>query len=249
MAGGNSLVRAAVVFTFRVLSRSAPHRIALAVGAAGAIAFTMAAMRWGSEPTYSPAGVVPLKAWMLQTMVLASLLAAFRHCVRTPAELRANWIFVLCWPAEIARFLDGVQRAAMVAVVLPAIVILLPVHLVRLGTAAAVTHSLTGLAMGWLGLTLLVRRRHLPFASSDVPQQSLASVGPIVVLVTVVVAALLAWIERAASASTVASLIMPVMFLLAGSAVRVLDAKWSAGETGRPEDAFDTSPHMLGLHN
>jgi hypothetical protein len=250
MGGSKALVRGSIIFTGGVLFRSAPHRLALAIGAAAAIAFIGAAMFWsGRQPASSPLNA-SLLVWMLQTLVLASLLAAFRQCIRTPAELRANWIFTVCWPEDIEGFLTGVRRAATLLIILPVILILLPVHILRLGTEAALIHALTGLALALVALTLLVTRRHLPFASAGLAAQSPATVGPIAILVTIGASALLAWAERTASSSTVISITIPFVLALTGQLVRVLDARSSAGLGGAPPaDAFDTSPETLGLYN
>ena len=82
------------------------------------------------------------------TIALAVLLGGFRHVIRLPADIRANGLFRLASVADSGRFLAGVRRGALVRVVLPALVLLLPQYLYLLGTRLALMHAMTGLLAG-----------------------------------------------------------------------------------------------------
>ena len=61
-----------------------------------------------------------------QALVLAILLAGFGHVQRLPADVRANRLFHLAWLGQKERYIDGVNRAALLIVVLPASLALFP---------------------------------------------------------------------------------------------------------------------------
>ena len=100
--------------------------------------------------------------------MLAILLAGLGHVLRIPGDLRANRLFHLAWLGQKERYVDGVNRAAAVILIVPALLALFPAQ------AAAVrmcrwpsAHALTGLLLGMVVLEALAAgRRALPFANS-----------------------------------------------------------------------------------
>src|SRR5207237_10497182 len=94
---------------------------------------------------------------------------AFRHSARMPSDLAANWAFQMAWAGDPHSYIAGVKRAAFVAVVCPALLVLLPVHLALLGFWTAGVHAVCGLFIGIAALeTVMLGFRTLHFASGYV---------------------------------------------------------------------------------
>ena len=72
-----------------------------------------------------------------------------------PAELRANWGFQLAWRGRERAFVWGVKCAAVIALVLPALAVVLPLFVFVLGPTLALMHAALGL-LGH-GASLLAR--------------------------------------------------------------------------------------------
>ena len=107
---------------------------------------------------------------LVQLVLIATVLAGFRHTMRVPAELRANWSLQLAWPGDDRPYLSGVKRAALAGLGLPLLVILVPLHVLTLGPAIAAVHFLFGLLLILIGLELLTMGlRKPPFASTYAP--------------------------------------------------------------------------------
>jgi hypothetical protein len=192
------VARAGFFFTVRTLLGSVPHRLTLAFGVAAAVATTAATVGFVTLEHPHSGRDAPLSLWMLQTLVIVALSAALHRAMRLPAELRARWMITLCWPEEPVRFLRGVRYAAMTALMLPAVLLLLPLHVVTLGPGAAVMHALNGALLASFVLALMIdHRAQFPFTVSFVAQSTLGNAAPVVVLATLAVASTLALIERA----------------------------------------------------
>jgi hypothetical protein len=67
------------------------------------------------------------------------------HSIRVPADLDARWVFHLIRPAAHDVYLKGVKRAAVVKLVLPVLLLLLPFHVFALGRQVALAHFAFGL--------------------------------------------------------------------------------------------------------
>jgi hypothetical protein len=191
------LTRAGFFFTLQTLWRSATHRLTLATAAAVSLAFTAIAVKANELMSVQP-------------MVLLLLLAGFRHAARVPGELRASWAFQLSWSGEVEPFIAGVRRAAMTALVCPAILIVLPLHVALLGWHAALVSVVCGLMSGLLLTDVqLLGFRTLPFASSYVANANLKGWVAFYVItfvpLTKILAGIQAWIlsgDRAAAIFT-----------------------------------------------
>lgn len=240
LAGRDPVARAGFVFTLRALSRSASHRVTLmASAAAGLAAAAVMLPRAGLErvviraaaPGTAPdamAGVAAIdtSVFAIQILLVAVVLFGFRHALRVPAELRANWGLQLAWPRDEGRFLTGVRRAAFAGLGLPLLAVLAPLHYVLLGPGVAAAHFLFGALLTLAGLELAtIGLRKPPFASTYATAANLKVIVPLGAPVALGGIFVLASIERAAlhGARGVAILCATVMLVWLG--LRVLDAR------------------------
>ena len=193
--------QAGFFFTLQCLFRSGPHRVVMAGCTAVSIALATVFLAGGSRlPAGDPANV-PNYIFTTQTIALAVLLAGFRHVSRLPADISANRLFRLAWVADGGRFLTGVRRGALVAIVLPAIVALLPPYLYLLGTRLALMHAFSGFLLGAAAISLmLLRTNQLPFVASYAPARDLNTVGPIILIGGLISVSIISRIERLALA-------------------------------------------------
>ena len=199
--------QAAFFFTLRVLLRSGPHRLTLAVGAAVALAIAIVvASGTGLERAAGPT-TIHLSLWALQPMVLMALAATLRHAMALPAELRATWVFHQCWTGQLHQCMAGAERAAFVVVLAPALLVLAPMHAYVMGPATALFHVLTGSMQSLLLLKIgMMDRIAPPFLSSYVRSGNVKSVGPIFVMAALAMALTVAALERAAADTPLGSL-------------------------------------------
>jgi len=193
--------QAGFFFTLQCVFRSGPHRVVMAGCTAVSIALSTVFLAAGSRSPASDLWSVPLYVFSTQTIALAVLLAGFRHVMRLPADIHANRLFRLAWVADGGRFLAGVRRGAVVAVVLPAILLLLPPYLFLLGTPLALMHALSGLLLGVALIALMtLRPNQLPFVAGYAPAPDLNTVGPVVLIGGLIAVSIFSRIERFALA-------------------------------------------------
>lgn len=191
-------VRAGFFFALQCLARSAPHRAAIGV----AIAVGLAATLVNTDLRTSAASSVPLSFLGSQYALLAALVVAFGHIIRTPADVRANWVFQLAWMGDERPYVTGVKRAALVGLVLPALVALLPLNVNVLGWRLALCHTLNGLLVAAALLELLMlNTRKLPLASTFAPMENVRWVAPVGLVAFLVLTSVFVFVERAALAS------------------------------------------------
>jgi len=156
MLARGPLTRAGFFFALNTLWRNAPHRLAMTIAVALCLAFTTLSIQ--RELIFA-----------VQPITLLVLLVAFRHAARLPGDLRANWIFQLCWSGDPTPYMNGVKRAALVSIGLPAVMLLLPLHVALIGWTEALWHALIGIVMAAALVELqMLGFRTLPFASSYV---------------------------------------------------------------------------------
>ena len=116
----------------------------------------------------------------MQPLLYGALLVGFRHVIRVPAELRANWGFQLAWRNRSAAFVSGVKRAAIVGLVLPALAIPFPLFVFVLGPQMAVVHAALGLAGAMVLLeALMVSYDKVPFTCTFVPSENMKGLLPV----------------------------------------------------------------------
>lgn len=187
-------VRAGFEFARAAMWRSRAHRLTLASAAAvglamAVVAFTRTGWPLGSAPGY----------FAIQPLVYGALLVGFRHVVRVPAELRANWGVQVAWRHRTQAFLSGVRVAALLQLVIPTLIAIAVCDLFLLGMEAAVMHGLLGLAGAIVLLeALLLGFDKVPFTCSYLPQARMKALAPMYLIAFVLGAAAFARLQHAA---------------------------------------------------
>jgi hypothetical protein len=158
--------RAGFHFAFATLFRSKTHRLTLACAAAAALAMTFFVLsRIQLQPGTLTPGILTL-----QPLMYGCLLVAFRHLVRVPAELRANWGVQLAWRDHPRQFRDGVARAGLVSLAVPAIVLVMPLVAAIADLPTAVEHALLGVFGSMILMdVLMLGYDKAPFVCNYVP--------------------------------------------------------------------------------
>jgi hypothetical protein len=197
--------QAGFFFTLQSLARSVPHRVTMAASIAVALALVVIRLGRIDANRAVDVSTIPLSMLALQTLLIAVVLTGFRHVVRVPAEVRANWTFHLAWSGDERPYLAGVKRAGFLALIAPTLVLLFVWHLFVLGPRLALAHFATGVCVAVLLIEVLfLTYRKLPFASGYVQSEDLKSIGPLYMVGVLIAAFALARLERAAFASQVA---------------------------------------------
>lgn len=142
--------RAGCLLAWQALTRSPPHRLALAVSAAVAVAATVWLIS-GVEPRpMESIDAAPLRLLAVQLVVLVAMVIGAAHARRLPADPAATWGFRLAWPNRHAAWEAGVGRAMAGLSVVPALVVLLPLHGWLLGWRIAAEHAAYGVLLAAL---------------------------------------------------------------------------------------------------
>ena len=183
----------------------------------------------------------------MQPLLYGALLVGFRHVIRVPAELRANWGFQLAWRNRDRAFVAGVKRAAVVALVVPALIVLLPLYVFVLGSQQAPLHAGLGLAGAIVFLEVLMHNYDkVPFTCTYVPTENMKALGPIYAIAFFVGASVFARMQYTAIQGgnfTRALLTLGVLFVI----FRVMSLR----RARLPYVEFDEAPatcQRLGLH-
>jgi hypothetical protein len=162
----------------------------------------------------------------IQLVLIAAVLTGFRHALRVPAELGANWSLQLAWPGDERRYLIGVKRAALTGLGLPLLVILSPLHVLTLGPGIAAIHFLFGVLLILVGLELTtIGLRKPPFASTYVPGFNLKGVAAFLAPAAIVFIYALASLERRALGGGRGIGVLFAVFALLWVGLRALDAR------------------------
>jgi hypothetical protein len=120
----------------------------------------------------------------------------------------------------------GVKRAALIGVVLPALILLVPLHVALLGWRFAALHLTYGLCVAAAALDIgMLGLRTLPFASSYVCGGNLKAWLPLYLIALIPVTRLLAWLERFALREAESTLILLAALALVSATVRILDKR------------------------
>ena len=169
---------------------------------------------------------VDVNVFAVQILMIAAVLTGFRHVLRVPAELRANWGLQLAWPRDEGRFLTGARRAAFAGVGLPLLVIFVPLHLFTLGPRLSFAHFLFGALVMLAGLELAtLGMRKPPFASSYASTRNLKVIVPVLAPVVLGAIYTLARLERLAFRDAQGMATLFVGTTLAWVGLSVLDAR------------------------
>ena len=201
--------RAGFFFTLHCLCRSGPHRVVMAGCTALSLALSTVLLGAASRSPAAQLSDVPVYALATQTISLALMLFGFGHATRLPADVAANRLFRIAWIADGPRYVTGVRRAAMAAIVLPVVLALLPPGAYLIGWRLAVMHSVTGIVIGAALLTVLMfRSTQLPLVATYAPSEALNTVGPVVLVGGIVAVLTFARIERFALAEVQSAAIL-----------------------------------------
>jgi len=192
--------QAGFFFTLQCLFRSGPHRVVMAACTAVSISLATVFLAAASRASGAPASV-PGYVFSTQMIALAVLLAGFRHATRLPADISANRLFRVAWVADSGCFLTGVRRGALVGVVAPALVLLLPPYIYLLGTRLALMHAFTGFLVSAALISMMTfRTSQLPFVASYAPSSNLNTFGPVILVGGMIAVSIFSSIERFALA-------------------------------------------------
>jgi hypothetical protein len=240
----NPASRAGYYFTLAAMWRSNTHRLTLACAAA--VGFAMAVLALSDANVQQGAGP-STRLLAMQPLLYGALLVGFRHVIRVPAELRANWGFQLAWRGRERAFLAGVRYAAIVALVVPALAVLLPLFVFVLGPQDALMHAALGLAGAIVLLEALMVSYYdkVPFTCTYVPTENMKALAPIYAIAFFIGASQFARMQNDAllNGNPISALItLAILFAI----LRV----WSLTRARRPNVEFDEAPasyQRLGL--
>ena len=200
--------QAGFFFTLQCLFRSGPHRVVMAACTAVSISLATVFLAAASRASGAPASV-PGYVFSTQMIALAVLLAGFRHATRLPADISANRLFRVAWVADSGCFLTGVRRGALVGVVAPALVLLLPPYIYLLGTRLALMHAFTGFLVSAALISMMTfRTSQLPFVASYAPSSNLNTFGPVILVGGMIAVSIFSSIERFALADIRSAVIL-----------------------------------------
>jgi hypothetical protein len=235
--------RAGFYFALAAMWRNNTHRLTLACAAAAGFAMAVVAL---SGANIDHNGGASARLLSMQPLLYGALLVGFRHAIRVPAELRANWGFQLAWRSREHAFVDGVKWAAVVGLVLPALAVLFPLYLFALGPERALTHAVMGLAGAIVFLeALMVSYDKVPFTCTYLPSENMKALAPIYTIAFIIGAALFArWQQDALRNAGAISVIMTLAVLF--GILRVTSLK----RARLPHVDFDEAPatfQRLGL--
>ena len=237
--------RAGFDFGLAILWRNKTHRLTLA--AAAAIGFAMVLVAISGVDLAADARPTA-RLLSIQPLLYGCLLVAFRHMLRVPAELRANWGIQIAWRGKARAFANGVEAAAMLSIALPAILVVAPPIAFAAGVTFAAQHALLGIAGAAIVLeALMLSYDKVPFTCTYLPTDGMRAMVPIYVLAFVIGASSFARLELAilTGGYAVAGVALLVAILIA---LRILSAL-------RPRVAdidFNEAPvslSELGLHS
>jgi hypothetical protein len=228
-------------FTLAAMWRSHTHRLTLACAIAVGLAMAIVAL---SNANITQ-GVTP-RLLSIQPLLVGALLVGFRHAIRVPAELRANWGFRLAWRGRERAYIAGVKRAALVGLVVPALLLLLPLFVFVLGPRLALLNTAIGFAGAIVLLeALMVTYHKVPFTCTYMPSENMKALAPIYAILFLAGASLFARLQHDAlvgSGATRATLALLAIFLI----LRLVS--WKRKRLGAVQ--FDEAPvsfQRLGL--
>ncbi len=189
-------VRAGFDFTLAAMWRSNTHRLTLVSAAAAGFALAVLAL---SNANAQQAAGPSSRLLAMQPLLYGALLVGFRHIIRVPAELRANWGFQLAWRGRENAFVSGVRRAAVLALVLPSLAMLFPLFVFVLGPAHALAHAALGLAGAIVLLeALMASYDKVPFTCTYLPSENMKALAPVYAIVFIAGASWFAQMQNTA---------------------------------------------------
>ena len=240
--------RAGFFFTLAAVWRSNLHRLTLACAAAASVAVAVVTLSGLNVEGVTRAEDLSRAVFAIQPMFYGALLVAFRHGIRVPAELRANWAFQLAWRDRFRDFMAGVRRSALIGIVIPALLVVLPLFSFFLGLPTALAHAALGFAGAVVVLeVLLVSYEKVPFTCTYVPSENLKAFGIPYVVCFLIGASVFAGMERDAVQDPASSLRLVALLAVITAGLRIASRR---RESKLPVD-FNEAPvttQRLGLH-
>ena len=239
--------QASFFFTLQALLRSPQHRLTIAASLAFGLTASVFAVAIGSAARRSAAESMTAGVLAVQPVLLAALLIGFRHAVRVPAELAANWAVQVAWTGDTRRHVAGAKAAGALLFIAVPVLALLPLYALLFTPRDAVAIALCGAAAALVTLeALFLGYQKMPFACGYLPA-NLKTLAPVAVVSFVFFTYQFAHRERVALATGTAlefAATLAVLFL----ALRAVDAV--KRRTVRPFE-FDELPEpptqRLGL--
>jgi hypothetical protein len=196
LTDGDAETQAGLFFTWQTLARSRPHRTVIAIGVAAGLTHLLMVLAASGAHRFDLA-TAPLGLLAINTIVLAALVAGIRYAVTVPPELGANWTIRMAWLGDERGYLDGVKRAALVAVVVVPLLLLLPLNVALFGVSVALLHSACGSIAAAAALDgVFLGYRQFPFACSYVPVDNPKLLWPTALATVLLVAYGFADVER-----------------------------------------------------
>ncbi len=237
--------RAGFYFTLAALWRNKAHRLTLAGAGAVGLAAVLVTL---SRSNVEPGAGLSLGLLSVQPLLYGALLVGFRHAIRVPAELRANWATQLAWGGQARRFAIGVEWAAIVTLALPALLLVIPLVGVVAGWPAAFAHALLGLAGAVILLDVLMSNYNkVPLLCSYLPGANAKATVPLIVIAFVIGASLFARLELAIVSGANAPMGMAILVV-----TLIASRVWSATRHRTAEVDFNEPPatiYQLRLFN
>jgi hypothetical protein len=239
--------RAGFFFTLHCLVRSAPHRLVMAGCTAVALALAVATFQDAMGDRFDPRAP-RLSGFNTQALVLAILLAGFGHVLRLPADIRANRLFHLAWLGQKERYIDGVSRAALLIVVIPALLALFPAQALLFGMPMAAGHMVTGLLFGIAVVEAFAANpRILPFANSYVRAPDLNTKGPVIGIASLLGVSIFSGLEQSALGDPRSALVFWLGLALLFAAFRYQRRRRGRGEAVEVPDVYPSEMARLDL--
>jgi hypothetical protein len=156
-----------------------------------------------------------------QSLVVFVMMAGVRRASRRPALDEGLLTFQLAGVEDDRPFRDGARRAVVVAIGLPALLLLAPAHALALGAAAAAWHFAVGAVLLLLVAEAAVARdRGLPFAGPVEHRDNQVVLAVMTALLALQAGRTLGWLESMALRSPAAAVALPVAIGAAWVALR-----------------------------
>jgi len=221
LLGRSSARRAGAAFLFRTALDNPQHRLYLIISAAVSIALLNA-----MAPTPVADGPAVLRTYQLaaQTLLLAGLIAGFRAVIRTSADERAAWTFAVGNTGNLPAYRAGVHLGILI-VSIAVVVLLIPVYARAWGVPLAIRHAVSGAALACVLVETGCGSVDRPLVSTIAPNDALNTVGVVFLGALVILAFVVARIERAALATVSQTTFFAGALLVAAFYFRTLNAR------------------------
>jgi len=171
--------QASFFFTLQTVLRNAQHRLTIAASLAVGLTAGVFAIAVGSATRAPGSEALTAGVLAVQPVLLAALLTGFRHAVRIPAELAANWAVQVAWTGNTRRHVAGAKAAGALLFILCPVAALTPFYAMFFGFADALAIAVCGALAGAAVLEgLFLSYAKMPFACGYLPGD-LKTVAPV----------------------------------------------------------------------